>query len=123
MVRQTKIQSIDPAWNHFNIVKDNTKLTHFSHVRSQPWRNPSHPLTRFWYKWLREAVHHGDISRLELSLKYGEDISIEDFYVAYYNFCNMTNYNVIIDDRYQPEIHKVVLQQFSKNLSKKTNVN
>ena len=35
----------------------------------------------------------------------------------------MTNYNVIIDDRYQPEIHKAVLQQFSKNLSKKTNVN
>lgn len=63
---QSQIQSIDPSWNHFNIVKENTKLTHFSHVRSQPWRNPSHPLTHFWIKWLREAIRFGDITRLEL---------------------------------------------------------
>jgi hypothetical protein len=63
---QNDIKSIDPRWNHFNIVESDTKLTHFSHVRSQPWKSPSHPLTEFWGKWLREAIRSGAVSRLEL---------------------------------------------------------
>lgn len=60
------IQPIDPRWNHFNIVKPDTKLTHFSHVRSQPWKNSSHPLSEFWGKWLKEAIRAGAVGRLEL---------------------------------------------------------
>lgn len=63
---QSQIQPVDPRWNHFNIVDPDSKLTHFSHVRSQPWKNPSHPLTEFWGKWLREAVRAGAVGRLEL---------------------------------------------------------
>jgi len=63
---QSKIQSIDPRWNHFNIVEPDSKLTHFSYVRSQPWRNPSHPLTAFWGKWLRESMKSGAVGRIEL---------------------------------------------------------
>ena len=65
-VDQNRIKSIDPAWNHFNIVQSDTKITHFSHVRSQPWRSPSHPLTQFWRSWLREAVHVGAVRRKDL---------------------------------------------------------
>lgn len=63
---QQKIQSIDPRWNHFNIVEPDSKLTHFSHVRSQPWKNPSHPLAEFWGEWLREAIRAGAVGRIEL---------------------------------------------------------
>lgn len=63
---QSQIQPIDPRWNHFNIVEPDSKLTHFSYVRSQPWKNPSHPLTEFWGKWLREAIRAGAVGRLEL---------------------------------------------------------
>lgn len=63
---QSQIQPVDPRWNHFNIVEPDTKLTHFSYVRSQPWKNPAHPLTEFWGKWLREAVRAGAVGRMEL---------------------------------------------------------
>ena len=66
---QSQIQSIDPAWNHFNIVKKDTKLTHFSHVRSQPWKNPSHPLCDFWHEWLTEAIRNRGVGRFELLLE------------------------------------------------------
>jgi hypothetical protein len=60
------IQCLDPAWNHFNILEPNTKLVHFSHVRSQPWKNPRHPLTGFWSHWLAQAMGAGYVSRGEL---------------------------------------------------------
>lgn len=63
---ERKIRSIDPRWNHFNIVEPDSKLTHFSYVRSQPWRNPSHPLTTFWGAWLKEAMRVGAVRRLDL---------------------------------------------------------
>lgn len=63
---QSRIQPVDPRWNHFNIVEPDSKLTHFSYVRNQPWKNPSHPLTAFWGKWLRDAVRAGAVGRMEL---------------------------------------------------------
>ena len=63
---QNQIKAIDPRWNHFNIVESDSKLTHFSYVREQPWKNPSHPLAKFWGKWLREAIKAGAITRMEL---------------------------------------------------------
>lgn len=63
---QNKIQPIDPRWNHFNIVEPDSKLTHFSYVRSQPWKNPAHPLTLFWGQWLKEAIRAGAVGRMEL---------------------------------------------------------
>lgn len=63
---QSKIQPLDPRWNHFNIVEPDSKLTHFSYVRTQPWKNPRHPLTKFWGQWLREAIKSGAITRREL---------------------------------------------------------
>jgi lipopolysaccharide biosynthesis glycosyltransferase len=65
-MNQDEIQEIDPRWNHFNIVNPDTKLVHFSHVRSQPWKKPSHDLTKFWAKWLKKAIDTGHIKKSEL---------------------------------------------------------
>ena len=62
----SRIQHIDPRWNHYNVVRDDTKLVHFSHVRAQPWKRPSHPFTSFWEKWLREAMAEGSVTRWDL---------------------------------------------------------
>ena len=65
-INKKNITGIDPRWNHFNIIEPGTKLTHFSHVRSQPWKNPSHPLTSFWGGWLQHAIKDGAVGRIEL---------------------------------------------------------
>jgi len=57
------IQSIDPRWNHYNMVRDDTRLIHFSHVREQPWKRPAHPMTALWEEWLHEAMGAGYVSR------------------------------------------------------------
>lgn len=62
----SRIASLDPGWNHFNIVRPDTRLVHFSHVRTQPWKAPAHPLARFWAGWLAEAVAAGAVGRREL---------------------------------------------------------
>lgn len=61
-----RIQPLDPRWNHFNIINEDTKLVHFSHVRSQPWKKPKHALAEKWGMWLREAVRDGYVKRWEL---------------------------------------------------------
>jgi len=57
------IQAIDPRWNHYNTVHDDTRLIHFSHVREQPWKRPEHPMTALWKEWLREAMSAGYVGR------------------------------------------------------------
>ena len=54
---------------HFNIVNKNTKLVHFSHVRSQPWKNVNHELTEFWAIWLKEAIKSKAVSRITVFLE------------------------------------------------------
>ncbi|PSB04137.1 glycosyltransferase [Merismopedia glauca] len=63
---EREIQLIDSAWNHFNILQPDTKLVHFSHVASQPWKNPQHPLTGFWSQWLVKTLDSGFLKRREL---------------------------------------------------------
>jgi len=57
------LQPLDPRWNHYNVLHDDSKLVHFSHVREQPWKRPSHPLAGFWEGWLAEAMDAGFLSR------------------------------------------------------------
>jgi len=56
------LQEIDPAWNHFGIRRDDTKLVHFSHVASQPWKRPRHLECGTWRAELAAAVAAGDVS-------------------------------------------------------------
>jgi hypothetical protein len=57
------IQAIDPRWNHYNMVREDTRLIHFSHVREQPWKRPQHPMTALWEEWLHEAMNAGYLGR------------------------------------------------------------
>ena len=63
---QDRLQPLEPRWNHFNTMRDDTKLVHFSHVRSQPWKRPEHPLSKVWGQWLKRAILAGYIKRSEL---------------------------------------------------------
>jgi len=65
-IDQDLIFPISPAWNHFNVVQPDTKIVHFSHVRSQPWTNPKHELSDWWNSWLVETVQSGFLSRTRL---------------------------------------------------------
>jgi hypothetical protein len=60
------VQEIDPRWNHYNMVRDDTKLVHFSHVREQPWKRPEHPYTGFWERWLVDAMGAGYVRRTDV---------------------------------------------------------
>jgi len=61
------LHSLPATWNHFNIVKDDTRLVHFSHVRSQPWRQKNHPLIGLWRSWLRRAIKDKAVTRIQLA--------------------------------------------------------
>lgn len=60
------LEPLDPRWNHMNILREDTKLIHFTHVASQPWRNPRHPLTEIWQRHLLIAMQRGALKRSEL---------------------------------------------------------
>ena len=51
------LHEIDPAWNHFGICTPETKLLHYSHVSSQPWKNPAHQTVDVWWREFREALN------------------------------------------------------------------
>lgn len=55
------VQELPPAWNHFGACTPETKLLHYSHVGSQPWRNPEHPTAHVWWHELRETLNAGHL--------------------------------------------------------------
>lgn len=63
---QEEIGELSPEWNHFNIFNKKTKLTHFSHVRSQPWKNINHDLVPLWIQWLEETIKDGYLEKGEV---------------------------------------------------------
>ena len=63
---QGQIQPIDTRWNHCNLVRKDTRLVHYSHVREQPWKRPEHPLTGFWEAWLHKTLVAGYVTRLDV---------------------------------------------------------
>lgn len=61
-----EVQTLAPGWNHFGIVNEQTKLIHYSHVSSQPYRRPDHPAAWVFGVELRQAVADGVISVKQL---------------------------------------------------------
>lgn len=66
-MEQSRIQPLDSRWNHFNLYNAASKLTHFSHVRAQPWKSPEHDLQSFWTQWLLEAIEEKYVTKAELA--------------------------------------------------------
>lgn len=63
---QARLQALDPAWNHFNVVRPDTKLVHFSNMRTQPWKAPEHQVTEVWASWLDRTVVDGTLRRRDV---------------------------------------------------------
>lgn len=61
-----RIQELEPAWNHFGIKRADTKLLHWSHVKSQPYRDHTHPTADVFRRELLAAVEAGYIPRQEV---------------------------------------------------------
>lgn len=57
------IHELPPEWNHFGIHTPQTKLLHWSHVASQPYRNPDHPTAGVFFRELHHAVADGAITQ------------------------------------------------------------
>lgn len=57
------LQELDPGWNHFGIRDDNTKLIHWSHVKTQPWRNPKHSTANIWIDEVKASLAVGHVTR------------------------------------------------------------
>jgi len=61
-IPREEIHEIEPGWNHFGIVDWSTKLIHYSHVATQPYRNPDHPTANVFSGELVRAVESGAIA-------------------------------------------------------------
>jgi len=60
---RNRIQELTPRWNDFGIVRHDTRLIHYSHVGSQPYRNPNHPCAGVFETELRYAVDSGMVTK------------------------------------------------------------
>jgi lipopolysaccharide biosynthesis glycosyltransferase len=80
---EREIQMLDSVWNHFNILRQDSKLVHFSHVASQPWKNPQHLLTDFWSEWLVKTLNSGYLKRIELL----RAIALKHIHPSFLKYC------------------------------------
>lgn len=55
-------QVIPNYWNALNSYEKDTRLIHYTIEATQPWYDPTHPLTAHWKRMLREAVEAGKVS-------------------------------------------------------------
>lgn len=62
-LRRWQIKELPPEWNHFGIHTPQTKLLHWSHVASQPYRCPDHPTAHIFRAELQSAIEAGHVSR------------------------------------------------------------
>lgn len=61
-----EIHELPPGWNHFGIKTPETRIIHYSHVKSQPWWNAKHPTLEVWYTALKAAVLADAVSAQDL---------------------------------------------------------
>lgn len=52
---------IPAEWNHLERHDDSTKLTHYTVVPTQPWKNNDNPLMHVWEDGFRAAVQRGSV--------------------------------------------------------------
>lgn len=61
-IADDQVHELPKGWNHMNHRDGQTKLVHFTHVRSQPWKAPGHALMGLWASHLRVAVADGVVT-------------------------------------------------------------
>ena len=63
-----QIGKIDPRWNEFDRFDQQTKLIHYTNLKSQPWKFPGHPFGELWFQYFREAMQTGLISEKDVEV-------------------------------------------------------
>lgn len=57
----SRVAELSPVWNDFNVLRSNTKLLHWSHVRDQPYSNPKHKTSYIFRQELRASIDAGHL--------------------------------------------------------------
>lgn len=63
-----QIGELDPNWNVFDRCDDSTKLIHYTHLYTQPWKFLNHPFGEIWFEYLREAQAAGYVTERDIDL-------------------------------------------------------
>jgi lipopolysaccharide biosynthesis glycosyltransferase len=61
-----KLGPIDPNWNSFDHFDADTKLIHYTNLRTQPWKFPGHAHESLWFKYFNEARATGVITQQDI---------------------------------------------------------
>ena len=60
------VGELPAQWNALDVRSADTKLLHYTKVRTQPWRRSDHPYGDVWFAAFKEAYARGDITRQDL---------------------------------------------------------
>ena len=61
-----RIRELDSNWNVFDRHDEQSKLIHYTHLMSQPWRHQGHPFATLWLQYFRAAVESHLITEAEI---------------------------------------------------------
>lgn len=61
-VHPFQLGPIDPRWNSFDRRDADTKLIHYTNLRTQPWKVPGHDHESLWFQYFNEARDAGFIT-------------------------------------------------------------
>jgi lipopolysaccharide biosynthesis glycosyltransferase len=57
---------LNPQWNSFDHRDEQTRLIHYTNLRTQPWKFPGHPHEGLWFQYFQEARKSGLISNSDV---------------------------------------------------------
>lgn len=63
-----QIGKLDPRWNEFDCFDDQTRLIHFTNLKSQPWKFPGHPYGELWFQYFRDAISAGVVTERDIEV-------------------------------------------------------
>lgn len=63
-----QIGKLDPRWNEFDRFDDQTKLIHYTNLKSQPWKFPGHPYGELWFRYFRAAIKAGVVTERDIEV-------------------------------------------------------
>ncbi|NEQ82924.1 MAG: glycosyl transferase [Moorea sp. SIO2I5] len=63
-----KVGQLDSHWNVFDYYDNDTKLIHYTNLRTQPWKYPNHPYGELWFQYFQEARETGYITERDIQL-------------------------------------------------------
>jgi lipopolysaccharide biosynthesis glycosyltransferase len=63
-----RVGALDPRWNSFDYYDADTRLIHYTNLVTQPWKFPGHPYGELWFRYFREALEAGTITKEDVDL-------------------------------------------------------